>query len=208
MTWVFGWPLYDDDAIKIAKEHNLVKNPNANDAQRVQAARLWVADHIGGVPVLCCWVDNMPEVVYAAYIDYGNNRYPPIELVHEDTISRKQYRRLKRAMPLRDLGWYQHDDPSCELYEETVYEDVDDSDEESDEGSDTDGDEDSGEGGDNEVASMNIASVDEDTAESDNETVTDGAVSKSDLLPEGFSPSEAVQSLPTDFDARCTITEP
>jgi len=201
MTWVFGWPLYNDDALKIAKSRNLVKDPNTGDDRRIQAAHQWVVDQIGIVPVLSCWVNDIPEVVYAVYVDYGDNRYPPTDLIRENmTMTGKQYRRLKKAMPLKDFGWYQHNDPSYELYKEVVYEEVDDS----DEGSDTDGD---GEDGDDD-ASMNIAIDDEDTAGSDNETVTDGVVLKLDSPSEDSCLSEATPSLPTDFDTRCTITEP
>ncbi|TFY50957.1 hypothetical protein EVJ58_g10812 [Rhodofomes roseus] len=116
MTWVLGWPLYHSDAIKIAKKHNLVKDPNAHNYARIQAARLWVAQQVGVIPVLGCWVNDMPQVVYAAYVDYGNKPRPPRKLVREEMMSGKQHRRLKRAMPLKDFGWYQHNDPSCVLY--------------------------------------------------------------------------------------------
>ncbi|KAH9926890.1 uncharacterized protein B0H18DRAFT_954502 [Fomitopsis serialis] len=207
MTWVFGWPLYNDDALIIAKTHNLVKSdPNARDDRRIQAAHQWVLDQIGIVPVLSCWVNDVPEVVYAVYVDYGDNRYPPTDLIRENmTMTGKQYRRLKKAMPLKDFGWYQHNDPSCELYGELVDKDEDDSDEGSDEGSDTDGD------GEDDVddTSMNTANDEEDAAGSDNETVTDGVVSRLDSPSESDScPSRVTHSLPTYFDTRCTITEP
>ncbi|KAH9926883.1 uncharacterized protein B0H18DRAFT_1210800 [Fomitopsis serialis] len=163
MTWVFGWPLYNDDALKIAKRRNLVKSdPNAGDDQRIQATRLWVADQIGIVPVLSCWVDDFPEIVYAAYVDYGDNRYPPPDLIRENmTMSGKNYRRLKKVMPLKDLGWYQYNDPSCELYKEMGDEEGDDS----DEGSATDIDGDAGDGeDDDDDAPTTIVDDDKDAA--------------------------------------------
>jgi len=183
MTWVFGWPLYNDDALNIAKTRNLVKDPNAGDDQRIQAARLWVADQIGIVPVLSCWVKDFPEIVYAVYVEYGDNRYPPPDLIRENmTMTDKHYRRLKKVMPLKDLGWYQYNDPSCELYKE-------EEEEGSDDGSDTDSDGDSDNvEGDDDDAPMSTVADDEDTAGSDDETVTDDAVPKLDLLPEVPAP--------------------
>jgi len=207
MTWVLGWPLYDDDAIEIAKQHHLVKDPNAPEYRYIEAAQQWVAAQVGVIPTLSCWVDDLPELVYAAYVDYGNNRYPPTKLASNEIMTRKQHRRLARAMPLRDFGWYQYGDPSGVLYEKTSHDSDEDSDEGSDEGSDEDSDEDGGED-----ASMNNTSdeedSEEDSVESDTETVTDGVVSKLDLLPEDSGTSGAAKSLPADFDAYCTIAEP
>ncbi|KAH9926894.1 uncharacterized protein B0H18DRAFT_1210808 [Fomitopsis serialis] len=207
MTWVLGWPLYDDDAIEIAKQRHLVKVPNAGDYQYIQAARLWVADQVGMIPILTCWVNSLPELVYAAYVDYGDNRYPPTKLVSKEIMTREQHRRLGRAMPLRDLGWYQYEDPSGVLYEKTRHESDEDSDEDNDEGSDEGSDDDSD--GD---ASMNNTGDEEDcgedSVESDYETVTDGAGSKLDLLPEESGTCEAAKSLPNDFNACCTIVGP
>ncbi|KAH9926882.1 uncharacterized protein B0H18DRAFT_1118644 [Fomitopsis serialis] len=210
MTWVLGWPLYDDDALKIDKQHNLVKDPNPGNAQRIQAARLWVADQIGVVPVLACLVNDEMEIVYAMYVDYGDNRYPPTELVPEETtMTNKQYRRIKRVMPLRDFGWYQYNDPTCVKYKEIFYEEIDDSDEDSDGRGDTSSDEGGADGEDNNKdASMKFARDNEDAAGSDTETVTNGVVSKMDLLPDDSGTSEAAKSLSTNFDACCTIDEP
>lgn len=118
MTWVLGWPFYDDDALKIAKKHNLVKDPDAGTWKRVQAARSWVFDRAGLIQALSCWVENMPELVVAAYVDYRDSPTPPEddELDREELMSKKQYYRLQKLMPLRDFGWYQHNDPSCTLY--------------------------------------------------------------------------------------------
>ncbi|KAH9926893.1 uncharacterized protein B0H18DRAFT_1210807 [Fomitopsis serialis] len=176
MTWVFGWPLYDDDALKIAKTRNLVKDPNAGNYRRIEVAQLWVADQVGIVPALSCRVNDVPEIVFAIYVDYGDNRYPPTDIILENmTMSDnlKQYRRLKKEM---------------------VDEEIDNSDEGSAEGSDTsnDGNSDRGED-DNDNTST--SSDDEDTLARacDNETVTDGVVSRSDLSAEGSSPSELLR---------------
>ncbi|KAH9926880.1 uncharacterized protein B0H18DRAFT_1210797 [Fomitopsis serialis] len=186
MTWVLGWPLYYYDAIEIAKTHNLVKDPNANDVAYAEAAQEWIADRVGLIPVFSCWVDDLPQLVYAAYVDYGDSPNPPAELNLEEKMTDKQYRRLKGAMPLKDFGWYQHNDPSGVLYEETVY------DSDGDSGEDSDGDSDAGSEG---------------TARSDNETVTDGVVLKSDMFSEDSSSSETAQSLLTEFDAHCTVVD-
>ncbi|KAH9926885.1 uncharacterized protein B0H18DRAFT_1004330 [Fomitopsis serialis] len=230
MTWVLGWPLYDDDAIEIAKQHHLVKDPNAPEYRYIETAREWIADQVGIIPTLSCWVDSFPELVYAAYVAYGDNRYPPTKLVSKEIISRKQHRRLGRAMPLRDFGWYQYDDPSGVLYEKTRHESDEDSDEDNDEDSDEGSDEGDDEDGDRDVSMNNTSDEEdreEDSVESDNETVTDGAVSKLDFLPEDSGSFEAAKSLPKDFgecvahslrssiltagycvDACCTIAEP
>ena len=120
MTWVLGWPLYVDDALEIANKHQLVKDPQAGDWKRIQAAYCWVARKAGFVQGLACWVGTMPEIVMAAYVDYGDNPTPPEDedLDREELMSKKQYRRLQNLMPLKDFGWYQHNDPSCTLYSE------------------------------------------------------------------------------------------
>ncbi|KAH9839797.1 uncharacterized protein C8Q71DRAFT_744225 [Rhodofomes roseus] len=203
MTWVLGWPLYHRDAIKIAKKHNLVKDPNADDYYAlIQAARLWVADQVGIIPVLGCWVNDMPEIVYAAYVDYGSKPRPPRKLVREEMMSRKQHRLLKRAMPLKDFGWYQHNDPSCVLYKDTVYVDIEDEDEGREDDHDTDSD----------TATMSdltshATNGSDDGAESDTETVTDGAISRADVSPNDSNVSGSVESLSTVFDANCTIVD-
>ncbi|KAH9926884.1 uncharacterized protein B0H18DRAFT_1210801 [Fomitopsis serialis] len=184
MTWVLGWPLYYYDAIDIAKTHNLVKDPNADDVAYAEAAQEWIADRAGLIPVFSCWVDDLPQLVYAAYVDYGDSPNPPAELSLEDKMTGKQYRRLKRAMPLKDFGWYQHNDPSGVLYEY-----------DSDEYNGEDGDED-------------IDTASEGTARSDNEAVTNGVVLQSDMLSEDSSSSETAQSLLTEFDAHCAVAEP
>lgn len=64
----------------------------------------------------------MPELVIAAYVEYADSPTPPneAELDREELISKKQYRRLQKLVPLRDFGWYQHNDGSCTLYSETT----------------------------------------------------------------------------------------
>ncbi|KAH9839763.1 uncharacterized protein C8Q71DRAFT_744148, partial [Rhodofomes roseus] len=189
MTWVLGWPLYRKDSLEIAKKHNLVKDPKAGDDRRIQTARMWIADQVGIINAYSCWVDDKPEFVYAAYVEFGDKREPPAKVPRANMITDKQYTRLKRAMPLKNFGWYQHNDPSCELYRSPVPEydnDEDDSDENSngsggessDEDSDGDNDESSNAGPDDEER-MDTAkkSAGDD---SDNETVTDGVVSAVD----------------------------
>ena len=118
MTWVLGWPFYDDDAIELAKKHNLVKDSNATPIQYVNAARSWVLDRAGVLQVFGCWVGTQLELVLAAYVEFDDKPTPPTreELDRDYLMSAKQYRRLKSFMPLRDFAWYQHDDPSCTLY--------------------------------------------------------------------------------------------
>ncbi|KAH9839762.1 uncharacterized protein C8Q71DRAFT_744144 [Rhodofomes roseus] len=175
MTWVLGWPLYEEDALGIAKKHNLA--PQASDARRIQAAEMWVADQVGIIRALGCWVHDRLELVYAAYIDYGDNRYPPTKLARSELLTQKQFRRLKQAMPLKNFGWYQHNDPSSTLYEITIYEydDVEGEEEDSEEGSDTSDDESSDEdSGDEQPMDAADDSDGGDATESNNETVTDG----------------------------------
>ena len=120
MTWVLGWPFYDEDAIAVAKKHNLIKDPEAGSRKHIHAARSWVADRAGLIRAFSCWVGTMPELVIAAYVEFGDRPTPPEdnELDREELMSKKQYRRLKKLMPLRDFGWYQHNDPHCTLYSE------------------------------------------------------------------------------------------
>ena len=122
MTWVLGWPFYEDDAIKIAKKLNLVKDPNADEVKYIDAGRSWVIDRAGILQRFCCWVGTMPELVISAYVEFGDKPTPPTdaELDRDYLMSKKQYRRLKSLMPLRDFAWYQHDDPSCTLYSKSL----------------------------------------------------------------------------------------
>ena len=76
MTWVLGRPLYDDDAIEIARNH-LVKEPDADDWRYIQAAHMWVADRTGLIEAFSCWVGNMPEIAIAAYVEYVGSPTPP-----------------------------------------------------------------------------------------------------------------------------------
>ena len=91
---------------------------NAGEWRYIEAAQTWVADCAGLVEAFACWVGTMPELVIAAYVDYGDCPTPPEddELDREELMSKKQYHRLKKLMPLRDFGWYQHNDPHCTLY--------------------------------------------------------------------------------------------
>ncbi|KAH9839764.1 uncharacterized protein C8Q71DRAFT_744149 [Rhodofomes roseus] len=195
MTWVLGWPLYEEDALEIAKKHNLA--PKTSDARRIQAAVMWVANQVGIIRALACWVHDRPESVFVAYVDYGDNRYPPTKLARSELLTQKQFRCLKQAMPLKNFGWYQHNDPSSTLYGEirlyaslsnathcsylseiTTHEyddDVEEEEEDSEEDSDTSDDESSDEDSGDEQ-SMDAANDSDggDATESDNETVTDG----------------------------------
>ncbi|EPT00630.1 hypothetical protein FOMPIDRAFT_88111 [Fomitopsis schrenkii] len=186
MTWVLGWPFYYDDAIELAKNHNLVKDPNAGEMKYVNAALSWVLKRAGIMQGFGCWVGTMPEFVLAAYVEFGDNPTPPTEAeVDRDYLmSKKQYRRLKSLMPLRDFAWYQHDDPSCRLYTTTewVYDDEEEEGEETDEGNDDS----KYEGGteteeEEEVVEDDGASdwEDEDDEDSDAETVRAGARKRS-----------------------------
>ncbi|KZT64380.1 hypothetical protein DAEQUDRAFT_769734 [Daedalea quercina L-15889] len=106
MTWVYGWPLYNRDAVKIAKKHNLVKDLNPGTLRLIEAAHLWVSKKAGFPLMLCCWVGEDTELVYAAYVDYRERAYPPQKILPEDP------------------GWYRHSDGSWspwggELWSET-----------------------------------------------------------------------------------------
>ncbi|KAH9839760.1 uncharacterized protein C8Q71DRAFT_744136 [Rhodofomes roseus] len=203
MTWVLGWPLYKEDALEIAKKHNLA--PKLSDARRIQAAVMWIADQVGIMRAFACWVHDRPESVIVAYVDYGDNRYPPTKLARSELLTQKQFRCLKQAMPLKNFGWYQHNDPSSTLYEITTYEydeeeeEEEDSEEDSDTSDDESSDEDSGD-----EQSMDAANDSDggDATESDNETVTDGSVSFA-----GAPITDAAESLPRDFDEACRIVE-
>ncbi|TFY51948.1 hypothetical protein EVJ58_g10286 [Rhodofomes roseus] len=204
MTWVLGWPLYDEDAIDIAKKHNLVKNPQADEYRLAQAAKTWVGDQVGVINAMACWVDDLPELVFAAYVEFGDERYPPAKVPRAKMISDKQYTRLKRAMPLKNFGWYQYHDPYSKLYRNSDNDEDEDSDGsggESSDDSDGDSDESSNEGSDGEER-MDTA---KDSAgdDSDNETVTDGVVFAVDSAV-----SKAADSLPQDFNEGCRIDEP
>ncbi|TFY61822.1 hypothetical protein EVJ58_g4269 [Rhodofomes roseus] len=203
MTWVLGWPLLDEDAIEIAKKHNLIKNAKADEHRLAQAAKIWVGDQVGIINAMACWVDDMPELVFAAYVEFGDRSDPPANVPRANMISDKQFNRLKRAMPLKNFGWYQHNDPYSKLYrtEHNSDEDGDGSDgESSDEDSDGDSDESSKKGSDGEER-MDMA---KDSAgdDSDNETVTDGVVS-----PVDSAILEGAQSLPREFNEGCRIDE-
>ncbi|KZT64385.1 hypothetical protein DAEQUDRAFT_613031 [Daedalea quercina L-15889] len=112
MTWVYGWPLYDRDAIKIAKKHDLVQRPDADDYDYIEAAQLWVGRNAGSPRALCCWVGEDTNLVFAAYVDYRDRAYPPQKVFVDEMMSEKQARRLARCMPLRDQDWYRYCDGS------------------------------------------------------------------------------------------------
>ncbi|EPT00623.1 hypothetical protein FOMPIDRAFT_160741 [Fomitopsis schrenkii] len=184
MTWVLGWPFYDDDAIKIAKKLNLVKDPNAEEVKYIDAARSWIIEQANILQGFSCWVGTMPELVISAYVEFGDKPTPPTdaELDRDYLMSKKKYRRLKSLMPLRDFAWYQHVDPSCTYYKTTewVYDDDEEEGEEVDEGNDDS----KCEGGtetEEEVIDDDGASdwQDEDDEDSDAETVRAGARKRS-----------------------------
>ncbi|EPT00628.1 hypothetical protein FOMPIDRAFT_1023616 [Fomitopsis schrenkii] len=189
MTWVLGWPLYDDDAIEIAKKLNLVKDPNAGEAKYIDAARSWIIDRAKVIQLFSCWVGrlgSMPQLVISAYVEFGDKPTPPTdaELDRDYLMSKKQYRHLKSLMPLRDFAWYQHVDSSCRLYTTTewVYDDEEEEGEEADEGNDDskyEGDTETEE--EEEVVEDDGASdwEDEDDGDSDVETVRAGARKRS-----------------------------
>ncbi|KAH9839752.1 uncharacterized protein C8Q71DRAFT_846366 [Rhodofomes roseus] len=202
MTWVLGWPLRNEDAIEIAKKHNLVKNPKADEHRLAQAAKIWVGDQVGIINAMACWVNDMPELVFAAYVEFGDRSDPPAKVSPANMISDKQFNRLKRAMPLKNFGWYQHNDPYSKLYRNSDNDEDEDSDGSGGESSDEDGDSDesSNEGSDGEER-MDTA---KDSAgdDSDNETVTDGVVSAVDSVVD-----EGAQSLSREFHEGCHIDE-
>ncbi|KZT64386.1 hypothetical protein DAEQUDRAFT_769739 [Daedalea quercina L-15889] len=220
MTWVYGWPLYDRDAIKIAKKHNLVQRPDTDEYDCIKAAQLWIGCNAGSPRALCCWVGDDPTLVFAAYVDYRDRAYPPQKVFDDEMMSEKEARRLARCMPLRDRDWYRHCDGSWtprlgELWEETDTNPKDDltcdddsEDEETegdsdgiDEGDEDEGDEDEGEGSDEGSGEDSDEGHDEDP-DSD-ATVTDdlGAA-----LEECTTPVYS-KSLAADFDLHCSITE-
>ncbi|KAH9839761.1 uncharacterized protein C8Q71DRAFT_721603 [Rhodofomes roseus] len=201
MTWVLGWPLYNEDALEIAKKHNLA--PRASDARRISAAKTWVVEQVGVIRALSCWVQDMPELVYAVYVDHGDNRYPPSKLVREQLIlPGKQYRRLKQAMPLKNFGW------THECVSETTVDEYDSEEDEEnsndDDGSDDDSNDGSHGGSDDEEWTTAASNADgEDATESDSETVTDGVVPDA-----GPAIPEATESLPREFGCRIVETRP
>ncbi|EMD38641.1 hypothetical protein CERSUDRAFT_113814 [Gelatoporia subvermispora B] len=73
MTWVFGWPLEIEWAVKYAKQRKLCPD-GVDDVKRLYYAaghditrRLGVAP--SDVPVLSCWDGDDPKAVYALNID-------------------------------------------------------------------------------------------------------------------------------------------
>ncbi|KZT65011.1 hypothetical protein DAEQUDRAFT_731862 [Daedalea quercina L-15889] len=222
MTWVYGWPLYHRDAIKIAKKHNLVKRPDADDYDYIEAAQLWVGRNAGSPRALCCWVGEDTNLVFAAYVDYRERAHPPQKVFIDEMMSEKQARRLARCMPLRDQGWYRYCDGSWvpwlgELWEETdmnpedrLTSDDDSEDEETDGDSDDidEGDEDDvDEGSDEGSGEDSNEGHDEDT-DRDDATVTDGRVHPLNVAPEECATPVSSKSLATDFGTHCTIAEP
>ncbi|KAH9839799.1 uncharacterized protein C8Q71DRAFT_855107 [Rhodofomes roseus] len=86
--------------------------------------------------------------------------YSPANVPRTDMITNKQFNHLRRAMPFKNFGWYQHSDPSCKLNRDRVCDDSGENDgdednntgsgDSSDEDSDGDSDESSNEGSDSE----------------------------------------------------------
>ncbi|KAH9914431.1 uncharacterized protein B0H18DRAFT_1125590 [Fomitopsis serialis] len=72
MTWVFGWPLYFEDAVEISQKHNLVKEPVVNEHAYIDAAQWWVACNAGFPLVFACWADDELHYVFALDVVSGN----------------------------------------------------------------------------------------------------------------------------------------
>ncbi|KZT64381.1 hypothetical protein DAEQUDRAFT_815006 [Daedalea quercina L-15889] len=209
MTWIYGWPLYDQDAVEIARRNGLVKDPSAGRSRLVEAAQLWVQSKARFPRMLCCWVGDTTELVYAAYVDYRDREHPPRKVIREGLMSKKEAYRLARYMPLKDGGWYRHCDGSwCPWLGERwpKDEDGDDSDdEESGESSDEGSDEEDDQGSD--CGESNSSSEDgsnEDT-DSDNVTVIDGYCQRFQASAEEHTDLVADMLLAKDFDEYCSM---
>ncbi|EMD38630.1 hypothetical protein CERSUDRAFT_113803 [Gelatoporia subvermispora B] len=73
MTWVLGWPLEIDWAVKYAKKRNLCKEGTEDIEQLYHAAGFDITRRLGvppeDVPVLACWDNYDLKAVYALYVD-------------------------------------------------------------------------------------------------------------------------------------------
>lgn len=194
MTWVFGWPLYFDDAVEISKKHNLVNEPVVNEHAYIDAAQRWVARNAGFPLVFACWVNDELHYAFALYVDYRDRAYPPGVIFSDDVMPTKQRHRLRESM--HGEAWtttdFSRKDNLAAILDGDSPQGTGDSDEdinELDEGESDDDIDDSGDKGDSDEdpgadTSSDDYEDDEDSTGSDGATVTDGAVSVLDLPAE------------------------
>ncbi|KZT64384.1 hypothetical protein DAEQUDRAFT_732690 [Daedalea quercina L-15889] len=208
MTWIYGWPLYDKDALEIARKNRLVKDPNAGSDRLIDSTHSWIQTKAGAPLGFCCWVGDTTEFVYAACVDYRDRPHPPRKVHREELMSEKNVYRLARCMPLKDGGWYRHCDGSwCPwLGERWPKDEVEDDsdDEESEESSDEGSDEEDDQGSDCEESDNSSEDGSDEDTDSDDVTVMDGHCQRFQDTEE--HPDHVADVLfAKDFDEYCGI---
>ena len=111
--WVYGWPLLEERTLQYAKEHDLLSDlgPNPSEDQIVSAVCHDISYQCNVDEVVCCWIGNELELVFALCSDKRAKSARKAKINEKQLPTLREVKLLGKLLKVKELpGWYRYDD--------------------------------------------------------------------------------------------------